>query len=53
MRYMKKFASGMMMCFEGGRILIFVIGMGMDHEFTVAQRMNMHKNNIVDNKHAH
>lgn len=50
---MKKFTPRMMMCFEGGRILTFVIGMRMYHEFAVAQRMNMHKNNIVDNKHTH
>lgn len=43
----------MMMCFKGGRILAFVVGMRVHHEFTVPQRMNMHKNSIVNRKHPH
>ena len=43
----------MMMCFKGGRILAFVVGMRVHHKFTVPQRMNMHKNSIVNRKHPY
>jgi hypothetical protein len=36
--------------FERGRILAFIIGVGMNQNFAVAQLVGVYKNNIVCNK---
>ncbi len=53
MGQMNEFVGRMMVLFKRGRILAFIVRMGMHHEFTIAQQMDMHKNDIVNNEHTH